>query len=66
MSLAVALLLLIQESGMSLRCIARRAGIDVAVLSRFKRGKTMPDLETCEKLLKALRATCEFKREGGK
>ena len=60
---STALRLLIQESGMSRRCIAKRAGVHYQIVYRFMRGERMLAMDTADKILAALRVTCELKRE---
>lgn len=63
MSLAMALRLLIQESGLSKRCIARRAGVHYQLVYRFMRGHGMLTMGNADKVISALNATCKLERE---
>jgi DNA-binding LacI/PurR family transcriptional regulator len=48
---------------MSRRCIAKRAGVHYQIVYRFMRGERMLAMETADKILAALRVTCELKRD---
>lgn len=60
---SLALRILIQESGLSRRCVAKRAGVHYQLVYRFMRGERMLSMETADKILTALRATCKLERD---
>jgi plasmid maintenance system antidote protein VapI len=62
-SLTTALRLLIQESGLSKRCIARRAGVHYEIVLRFMRGERAVSMATADKILAALKVTCRLEKE---
>jgi plasmid maintenance system antidote protein VapI len=62
-SLAMALRLLIQESGLSKRCIARRAGVHYEIVLRFMRSERAVSMATADKILAALNTTCKLEKE---
>ena len=51
---------LIQELGLSSYRVAKMTGIDTAVLSNWKRGKTTPNAENMAKIARALDVSVEY------
>jgi transcriptional regulator with XRE-family HTH domain len=51
----------IAESGLPLREIARRSGVDVGVISRLIAGSRTPTLETADRIIDALGLDVELK-----
>jgi len=62
-SIALALRVLIQESGWTAYKIARVARVNHRSIYRFMRNERMLDLDTADRVLRALKATCKLERE---
>jgi transcriptional regulator with XRE-family HTH domain len=51
----------ITDSGLALREITRRSGVDVGVISRFMKGTRTPTLKTADRIIEALGLDVELK-----
>ena len=51
----------ISESGLSLREIARRSGVDIGVISRFMSGSRTPTLDTADRIIEAMGLDVELR-----